>query len=91
MAGLLDGVRRGRGDDDSAPDRAETEYHGGAPAALLPAHGQREGDAAPAGIGDLLRGATGLLGADRDALPRDGRKHLRDPARRVGSHLPAEV
>ncbi len=78
MARLPDGVWRGCGDDHLASYLAETKYHGGSSTSLLPDTGEREGDAAPAGVGDLLRGAIALLGTDYPALPGDGVGYIRD-------------
>lgn len=91
MAGLPDGVWRGCGDDHRASPLYETEYHGGAPASFLPDNGEREKDAAPGGVGDLLWGAAALFGTDCDALSYDGVGHLRDPAAAVDGTLLVEI
>ena len=91
MAGLPDGVWGGCGDDHRASPLYETEYHGGAPASFLPDIGEREKDAAPGGVGDLLRAAAALLGVDRDDLSYDGVGHLRDPAAAVDGTLLVEI
>lgn len=78
MAGLPDGIWRGCGDDDPSQGLPEAEYHGGAPASFLPDIGEREKDAAQGGVGDLLRAAAALFGADYPAVPADGVGHLRD-------------
>ena len=91
MAGLPDGVWRGCGDNDRASPLFEAEHHGGAPASFLPDHGEREKDAAPSGVGDLLHRSAALLGTDRDALSFDGVGHLRDPAAVVDGCLHDKV
>ena len=80
MAGLPDGLRGGCGDDHRASHRLETKYHGGASTSFLSDTGEREEDAAPAGVADLLRGAAALLGTDHPALSGDGVVDIRDPA-----------
>ena len=76
MAGLPDGVWGGCGNDHRASSLFKTEHHGGAPASFLPDYGEREKDAAPGGVNDLLRAAAALFGVDYPAVPADGVGYL---------------
>ena len=91
MAGLPDGVWGGCGDDHRASPLYETEYHGGAPASFLPDHGEREKDAAPGGVGDLLHRSAALLGVDHYTLPGNGMVDFNNPGDSIDVDLFIQV
>ncbi|SCD20189.1 hypothetical protein PSM36_1367 [Proteiniphilum saccharofermentans] len=91
MDRVPDGVRGGYGMHNSTQDLPETEYHGGAPTALLPDHGQRTKNRAQDSLHVLFPGATALFHTDHCPLPHCGMVDLPDTGSHISRHLRNEI